>query len=65
MSDDPQPVAEATQPLDEFCAELSRTDTRLELIAVFRYRELAAGRNHAKPSAYAARYARTGAVPAP
>jgi hypothetical protein len=55
MSDDPQPNV----PLDEFCADLSRTDTRVELIAVFNYRERAAGRYHDTVAGYAARYAAT------
>ena len=57
---DPQPVEPAaTVPLDEFCQDLSRTDKRVELIAVFVHRERAAGRHHDTPEAYATRYAGT------
>ena len=56
MSDDPQ---ESTVPLDEFCQDISRTDARVELLAVFAHRERAAGRLHDLPSHYAKRYAAT------
>jgi hypothetical protein len=74
VSDSPDPAiapdaiedpVELAVPLDEFCADLSRADRRVELIAIFHHRELAAGRHHDTPSAYARRYASTGAVPAP
>lgn len=57
MSDDPTP--EMPIPLDEFCQDQSRGDTRVELIAVFAFRERAAGRHHDTASAYAGRYALT------
>lgn len=59
MSDDltTGSVPEANVPLDEFCQDLSRTDKRVELIAVFNYRERMAGRHHDTASAYAGRYA--------
>lgn len=56
MSDE---IPESTVPLDEFCQDASRGDSRVELIAVFRHREMVAGRFHDKPSAYAARYSGT------
>jgi hypothetical protein len=62
MTDDPIPNGQAdafTMPLDEFCADISRTDKRVELIAVFRHRELMANRHHDTPAAYADRYAAT------
>jgi hypothetical protein len=46
-----------TIPLDEWCQGQSRSDNRVELMAVFVHRERAAGRNHDTPSAYAARFA--------
>ena len=52
-----------TVPLDEFCLDVSRGDSRVELIAVFRFRELAAGRNHDTPDNYASRYAETAGSP--
>ena len=52
-----------TVPLDEFCQDLSRNTTAVELIAVFRFRELQAKRMHDKPAAYQARYAATAEAP--
>lgn len=54
--DDPQPVDTTTVPLDEFCMDTSRTDTRVELLAVFAFRERAAGRFHDTVANYRARY---------
>lgn len=50
-------------PLDEFCAETSATDRRVELLACFHFRERMAGRFHDTRQAYAARYAVTEAMP--
>lgn len=58
MSDD-VPVETPTMPLDEFCADLSRTDRRVELIAVFAFRERAAGRFHDTVPNYRVRFADT------
>jgi hypothetical protein len=59
MSDDltTGPGPEATVPLDEFCQDASRNDRRVELLAVFAFRERAAGRYHDTPTAYAERFA--------
>lgn len=59
MADEPQERV----PLDEFCQDVSRGDGRVELIAVFRHRELSAGRHHDTPDAYMARYTETEGSP--
>ncbi len=56
---------EATVPLDEFCADLSRTVRSVEAIAAWRSRELLAGRNHDTPSAYLERFKKDAAIRAP
>lgn len=43
-------------PLDEFCAEVSLSDKRVELIAVFAFRERANGTTHDTRDAYRSRY---------
>lgn len=55
---DPAPVPDRfVQPLDHWCADLSATDRRVELIAAFHHEEVAAGRRMDSPDAYAARFA--------
>jgi hypothetical protein len=49
---------EATMPLNEWCQEQSRDDKRVELLAVFAFRERAAGRVNDTASAYRARFSR-------
>lgn len=65
MPDDTQQAAPQSEPvpLDEFCMDASRTSNEVELLAVFRHRELAAGRQHDRPEAYAARFAGTADEP--
>jgi hypothetical protein len=58
---EPQP-GEPTVPLDDFCAELSLTVRSPEAIASWRYRELAAGRNHDTEAAYMARFLGNGSI---
>lgn len=43
-------------PLDEFCSEVSLSDRRVELIAVFAFRERSAGTTHDTRAQYRARY---------
>lgn len=43
-------------PLDEFCQTLSQNDRRVELIAVFRFREIQAGRMHDTAEGFRGRY---------
>lgn len=60
MTDDAIPDVQSvaiTIPLDEFCADASRTDNRVEHLAAFAYRERAAKRHHDTAAAYAERYA--------
>ncbi len=52
----PQTVTEFAQNADEFCASLSVSDRRVEMISAFHAMELKAGRARDLPSAYAARY---------
>lgn len=47
---------EAMVPLDEWLADKSLTDRSVEMLAVFRFREMAAGRHHDLPSRYEERY---------
>lgn len=47
---------EAMVPLDEWLADKSLTDRSVEMLAVFRFRELAASRRHDLPSRYEERY---------
>jgi hypothetical protein len=49
-------TAEFEQTLDEFCAQLSSGDRRVELIGGYHATERAAGRIKDLPSAYAARF---------
>lgn len=49
--------------LDEWCAERSMTDRRVELLAVFHHREQNAGRLRDSRAAYARRYAQTESKP--
>lgn len=49
-------AAAAQSPLDEFCMALSRTDTRVELIAAFYATEAAAGRMADTDDAFKSRY---------
>lgn len=58
MSDNPI-TPEASIPLDEFCQDVSRSDRRVELLAVFAFRERQAGRHHDMATAYAERFAGT------
>lgn len=50
-------------PLDDWCAEQSLRDRRVELLAVFHFRERAAGRGRDTRAAYAARYAQAETTP--
>ncbi len=52
----PQDGWEFPVTLDNFCAELSQGDRRVELIGGFHYTERAAGRNKDLASAYRHRY---------
>ncbi|EJG5414270.1 hypothetical protein NAD41_000871 [Salmonella enterica] len=49
--------SEFKQSLDEFCTQLSVTEPRYGLIAVFHFKEKTAGRVKDFPSAYAKRFA--------
>lgn len=49
--------------LDEWCAERSLTDRRVELLAVFNHRERQAGRLRDSRGAYARRYAQVESKP--
>jgi hypothetical protein len=52
-----------TVPLDEFCADLSRSRANtVELIAVFYHREKAEGRWHDSPANYQHRFDGTAAL---
>lgn len=53
---DAQQQAEFPLPIDEFCARLSLTDKRVELITAFARMESAAGRRKDVHSAYARRF---------
>lgn len=55
--------SEFALPLDEFCAQLSRTDKRVELIAAFHAHERANGRMVDLPSTYTGRFAAFAAAP--
>jgi hypothetical protein len=49
-------VPEEMVPLDQWLADKSLTDKSVEMLAVFRFREHAAGRRHDLPSRYEDRY---------
>lgn len=50
------PAAEFPVSLDNFCADLSKSDKRVELIGGFHFTERAAGRLRDVASAYSARF---------
>lgn len=52
----PQTVSEFVQGIEEFCATLSATDRRIEMIGAFYRVECAAGRMRALPSVFKDRY---------
>lgn len=52
----PQVVTEFVQGIEEFCATLSATDRRIEMIGAFYRVEMAAGRTRALPSEFKDRY---------
>jgi hypothetical protein len=52
----PQVVSEFVQGIEEFCANLSATDRRIEMIGAFYRVESAAGRTRALPSEFKDRY---------
>jgi hypothetical protein len=51
-----QAVTEFVQGIEEFCANLSATDRRIEMIGAFYRVEMAAGRTRALPSEFKVRY---------
>lgn len=52
----PEVVTEFAQGVEEFCANLSATDGRIEMIGAFYRVEMAAGRTRALPSEFKVRY---------
>lgn len=56
-SEAPAPAADARVTIGEFCAEMSMTDRRVELLAAFAADETRASRLSDGHGAYAARYA--------
>jgi hypothetical protein len=52
----PETVTEFAQGIEEFCANLSATDRRIEMIGAFYRVEMAAGRTRALPSEFKDRY---------
>jgi hypothetical protein len=52
-----------TLPLDEWCAEQSLRDSNVELLGVFHYREMAAGRGWDTRGNYAERYLQAATKP--
>ena len=63
LDSDAGTLPNSTIPLDDFCQTLSSTDNRVELIAVFHYRERMAARYHDTVGNYTQRFNDTATSP--